>query len=79
MVKVYYDRIQKLAHSLQVPTIDNFLIDTFKVGLQSYLRIAIVGMKQSTLQQHKEVIMLCEERMIIVKARSALLVPHSTK
>jgi len=79
MVKVYYDRIQKLAHGLQVPTIDNFLIDTFKVGLQSYLRIAIVGMKQSTLQQHKEVIMLCEEGMIIVKARSALLVPHSTK
>jgi hypothetical protein len=78
MVKVYYDRIQKLVHGLQVPTIDNFLIDTFKVGLQSYLRIAIVGMKQSTLQ-HKEVIMLCEEGMIIVKARSALLVPHSTK
>jgi len=45
MVKVYYDWIQKLVHGLQVPTIDNFLTATFKVGLQSYLKIAIVGMK----------------------------------
>jgi hypothetical protein len=36
-------------------------------------------MKRSTLQQHKEVAMLCEENMTILKARSALLVPHSTK
>jgi hypothetical protein len=32
-------------------------------------------MKQSTLQQHKEVAMLCEEGMIIAEARSALLIP----
>ncbi len=36
-------------------------------------------MKLSTLQQHKEAAMLCEEGMTITKARSALLVPHSTK
>jgi hypothetical protein len=31
-----------------------------------------------TLQQHKEVAMLCEEGMIIVEARSALLVEYKT-
>jgi hypothetical protein len=32
-VEVYYERIQKLVHGLQVPTIDNFFIFMFKVGL----------------------------------------------
>jgi hypothetical protein len=36
-------------------------------------------MKQSTLKQHKEAVMLCEENMITTEARSALLVPQSTK
>jgi hypothetical protein len=47
----------------------------FKVCLQSYFRITTMGMKQSTLKQHKEVAMLCEEGMITVETRSALLVP----
>jgi hypothetical protein len=32
-VEVYYERIQKLAHGLQIPTIDNFLTTLFRVGL----------------------------------------------
>jgi hypothetical protein len=48
--EVYYEQIPKLAHGLQIPTTYNFLTIVFKVGLQSYLKIAIVGMKQSTLQ-----------------------------
>ncbi len=36
-------------------------------------------MKQSTLQQHKEAIMLCEEKMIIIEARNAFSVPQITK
>jgi hypothetical protein len=48
-VEVYYERIQKLAHGLQVPTIDNFLTTMFGIGLQSYLKIAIIGMRRSTL------------------------------
>jgi len=32
-------------------------------------------MKQSTLQQHKELVMLYEKGMIIAEARSALSVP----
>ncbi len=33
-VEVYYEQIQKLAHGLQVPTIDNFLTTAFRVSLQ---------------------------------------------
>jgi hypothetical protein len=32
-VEVYYERIQKLAHCLQVPTIDHFLTIMFRMGL----------------------------------------------
>jgi hypothetical protein len=42
----------------------------------------IAGMKWSTwltLQQHKEAIMLCEEKMIIIEARNAFSVPQITK
>jgi hypothetical protein len=35
-------------------------------------------MKRSTFQQHKEA-MMCEKGMTIVKTRSTLLVPQSTK
>ncbi len=34
-VEIYDEQIQKLAHSLQVPTTDNFLIIMFKASLQS--------------------------------------------
>jgi hypothetical protein len=36
-------------------------------------------MKRPTLQQHKEVEMLCEEGMTTTKTRSAFLVPQNTK
>jgi len=49
-VEVYYEQIQKLAHGLQVPTTNDFFIIVFKVGLQSYLRVASTRMKWSTLQ-----------------------------
>jgi len=78
-VEIYYERIQKLVHGLQVLTIDNFLIIVFKTGVESYLIIAFAGMKRSTLQQHKESVMLCEKNMTIAETRSALLVPHNTK
>ncbi len=51
----------------------------FIIGLQSYVKITIVRMKRSTLQQHKKVTMLCEENMTITEARNALLVPQNTK
>ncbi len=78
-VEVNYERIQKLAHGLQLSTIDNFLTTMFKMGLQSYFKIATVRMKRSTLQQHKEAAMLCEKGMITTKTRNALLIPQSIK
>ncbi len=51
----------------------------FIMGLQSYRRFVISRMKRLTLQQHKEVIMLCEEGMTIAKVMNALLVPESIK
>ncbi len=53
-VEVYYERIQKLAHGLQVPTTYRFFTIMFRANLQSYLRIVITRMKWLTLQQHKE-------------------------
>jgi len=58
-MEVYYERIQKLVHGLEIPITNNFLTIVFKMGLQSYLRIVATQTKQSTLQ-HKEVAMLCE-------------------
>ncbi len=69
---MYYEWIQKLAHGLQVSTIDNFLTIMFRAGLQSYLRTVTIWMKRSTLQHHKEAVMLCEKNMIIIKARNVL-------
>jgi hypothetical protein len=60
-------------------TINNFLTTMFRMGLQSYLIIMTTRMKWSTLQQHKEAAMLCEEGMTIVETRSALSIPHGTK
>jgi hypothetical protein len=51
----------------------------FKTGLQSYFRIVTIGMKWSTLQQHKEVVMLCEKGMTIIEMRNALLIPKNIK
>jgi hypothetical protein len=73
-VEVFYERIQKLAHGLQILTTENFLTIMFRVGLQSYLRIVTTGMKWSTLH-HEEATMLCEKGMTIIEPRNALLVP----
>jgi len=77
-VEVYYERIQKLVHGLQIPTTYNFLI-MFRANLLSYLKIATPKMKRSTLQHHKEVAMLCEEIIITAKAGSTLSIPHNIK
>ncbi len=61
-VEVYYEWIQKLVHGLQVPTTNSYMNIMFRVALQSYLKI-VSRMKWSTLQHHKEVVMLCEEGM----------------
>jgi len=69
-VEVYYDRIYKLVHGLQILTTNSLLTIVFWAGLQSYLSIVTVRMKQSTLQQHKEAKMLCEEIMTTTKTKN---------
>jgi hypothetical protein len=44
-VEVYYEWIQKLVHGLQIITTNIFLNIVFRASLQSYLIIAIIGMK----------------------------------
>jgi hypothetical protein len=53
-VEIYYEKLLKLANSLQHKTID-------RIGLQPYLHVATIGMKRETLQQHKEATLVCEE------------------
>jgi len=49
-VEVYYERLLKLANSLQHMTINSFLIIVFKSKLQPYLHMATTSMKKETLQ-----------------------------
>jgi len=59
-VEVYYERIQKLAHGLQVQTTNKFLTTIFRTSLQSY----DYGDEVVKLQ-HKEVAIFCEKGMTI--------------
>jgi hypothetical protein len=74
-VEVYYDILLKLANYLQHKTINSFLTIVFKFRLQLYLCVAIASMKRKTLQQHKEVALVCEEGIFEVEAINNLLVP----
>jgi len=49
-VEVYYERIQKLAHGLQVPTTNSFVTIVFRAGPQSHLTIVTTRMKRLTFQ-----------------------------
>jgi len=46
---VYYERLLKLANSLQHRTTDSFLTIVFRSKLQPYLRVATTCMKRKTL------------------------------
>ncbi len=59
IVDVYYEILLTLANSLQHKTTNNFLTTIFKTRLQPYLCVATVGMKKETIQQHKEVALVC--------------------
>jgi hypothetical protein len=67
-VEVYNDRLLKLANNLQHKTIDNFLTIVFRSRLQPYLCVTIIGMKRETLQQDKEIVLVCEERIFEIDA-----------
>jgi hypothetical protein len=60
-MEVYYERLLKLVNSLQHKTINIFLTIAFRFGIQPYLCVSTTSMKKETLQQHKEVALVCEE------------------
>jgi hypothetical protein len=74
-VEVYYERLLKLANSLQHKATNSLLTIIFRFGLQPYLCVAITNMKRKTLQQHKEATLVCEEGISKVEAINNLLVP----
>jgi hypothetical protein len=48
----------EIANCLQVKTIDVFLTIVFRIGLLPYFRLITIGMKQDTLIEHKEVVVV---------------------
>ncbi len=74
-MEVYYERLLKLANSLKHKTTHNFLNIVFKYGLQPYQHVATTSMKRKTLQEQKEVALVCEEGIFEVEAINNLLVP----
>jgi hypothetical protein len=78
-MEIYYEKKLKLANSLQQRTTNSFLIIVFIFRLQPYLLVATTSMKRETLQQHKEVALVCEERIFEIEAISNLLIPQSSK
>ncbi len=74
-MEVYYERLLKLANSLQHMTTNNFLTTIFKFGLQPYLCVVITSMKKKTLQQHKETALVYEKGIFEVEVISNLSIP----
>ncbi len=78
-MEVYYEILLKFANSLQHKITNNFLTIVFRSGLQPYFHVATIGMKRETLQQHKEISLVCEEGIFEVEAISNMLVPQNSK
>jgi len=78
-MEVYYERLLNLANNLQHKTTNSFLTIIFRFGLQPYLQVIIVGMKRKTLQQHKKIVLVCEEGINEVEVINNILVPRISK
>jgi hypothetical protein len=78
-MEVCYERLLKLANNLQHKIINSFLTTVFRIGLQPYTCVAIIGMKEKTLKQHNKVALVCEKIIFEVEAISNLLVPQSSE
>jgi hypothetical protein len=77
--RFYYERIQKLAHGLQMPTTYSFFNYCVQNGFVIIPYNCDYKDEAVKLQQHKEATMLCEEGMTITEERSAFSIPHCTK
>jgi hypothetical protein len=58
---------------------DVFLTVIFKIGLQPYLRLAIVGMTRNTLIKYKEAIVICDESGLIITNYNVLITQPQSK
>ncbi len=74
-MEVYYEILLKLVNSLKHKTTHNFLTIVFKYGLQPYQHVATTSMKKKTLEEQKELALVCEEGIFKVEAINNLLVP----
>jgi len=50
----------EIANCLRVKTINVFFTIVFRIGLLLYLGLTTMGMKQDTLIEHKEAIVVCD-------------------
>jgi hypothetical protein len=78
-VEVYYERLLKLANSLQHKTTYSFETIVFRFGFQPYLHVKTTSIKEKTLQQHKETTLVREERIFEVEVVCNLSIPQSNK
>lgn len=77
-VEVYYEKLLKLANSLQTLTTANSFTIMFQLGLQSYLCIVVARMKWGILQHHKELVLICEQGISMPEALTTFFVPQTT-
>jgi len=69
----------EITNCLQVKTIDVFLTIVFRIGLLLYLRLITIGMKQNTLIEHKEVVVVCDLESGLVNLSYNALATNDTK
>ncbi len=69
-MEVYYERLLKLANSLQ-HKIQEWITTIFACNNNKY--------EEKTLQQYKEATLVCEEGFFEVKAIINILAPHNSK
>jgi len=68
----------EIVNCLQVKTIDVFLTIVFRIGLLPYLGLT-TGMKQDTLIEHKEVVVVCDQESEHVNLSYNVLTTNHTK
>jgi len=69
----------EITNCLQVKTIGVFLTIVFRIGLLLYLRLITIGMKQNTLIEHKEVVVVCDLESGLVNLSYNALATNDTK
>jgi hypothetical protein len=72
-VKVYYEHLLKLTNYLHVKPTNVFFTIVFRASLLPYLRLTTASMKRNIFNEHKEVVIVCEENGPVSMNYNALL------